>query len=232
MIYVIELEGAAEKRAAWDLFKAMGKTGAKLYTSAGAMMERVTSGEHLIAYGVFGSYALGRSKKDPNLGIILPQAIAKWALLAPIFIPLFLRLGVDPAAVLAAYRVGLFPMRVDGELIWWSPVTRAVIERGGQLQHLGRGPRGDLARRRGQRVEPARLGDDLVECRPGAEPRRGHQAHQASRVPAQRLRRAGKHRHPGRPARPGAPARGTTTLDDSHQSRSQSRTGRWSLRSA
>jgi iron(III) transport system substrate-binding protein len=57
---------------AWDLFKAFGKTGAKLYTSAGAMMERVTSGEHLIAYGIFGSYALGRSKKDPNLGIILP----------------------------------------------------------------------------------------------------------------------------------------------------------------
>ena len=57
---------------AWDLFKAFGKTGAKLYTSAGAMMERVTSGEHLIAYGIFGSYALGRSKKDANLGIILP----------------------------------------------------------------------------------------------------------------------------------------------------------------
>ena len=37
------------------------------------MMERVTSGEHLIAYGIFGSYALGRSKKDPNLGIILPK---------------------------------------------------------------------------------------------------------------------------------------------------------------
>jgi len=36
---------------AWDLFKAMGKAQAKLYTSAGAMMERVTSGEHLIAYG-------------------------------------------------------------------------------------------------------------------------------------------------------------------------------------
>ncbi len=58
---------------AWDLFKAFGKAQAKLYTSAGAMMERVTSGEHLIAYGIFGSYALGRSKKDPNLGIALPK---------------------------------------------------------------------------------------------------------------------------------------------------------------
>ena len=59
--------------AAWALFKTMGKTGAKLYTSAGAMMERVTSGEHTIAYGIFGSYALSRSKKDPNLGIVLPS---------------------------------------------------------------------------------------------------------------------------------------------------------------
>jgi iron(III) transport system substrate-binding protein len=58
---------------AWDLFKAMGKSGAKFYTSAGAMMERVTSGEHLIAYGIFGSYALSRSKKDSNLGIVLPS---------------------------------------------------------------------------------------------------------------------------------------------------------------
>jgi iron(III) transport system substrate-binding protein len=59
--------------AAWDLFKAMGKAQVKLYTSAGAMMERVTSGEHVIAYGVFGSYALSRSKKDTNLGIVLPK---------------------------------------------------------------------------------------------------------------------------------------------------------------
>jgi len=36
-------------------------------------MERVTSGEHLIGYGIFGSYALARSKKDPNLGIVLPK---------------------------------------------------------------------------------------------------------------------------------------------------------------
>jgi iron(III) transport system substrate-binding protein len=58
---------------AWDLFKAFGKAGIKLYTSAGAMMERVTSGEHPIGYGIFGSYALSRSKKDPNLGIIMPK---------------------------------------------------------------------------------------------------------------------------------------------------------------
>ena len=37
------------------------------------MIERTTSGEHLIAYGIFGSYALTRSKNDPNLGIVMPN---------------------------------------------------------------------------------------------------------------------------------------------------------------
>lgn len=71
--YLFVTEDVKNFPAAWDLFKAFGKTQAKLYTSAGAMMERVTSGEHLVAYGIFGSYALGRSKKDPNLGIIMPK---------------------------------------------------------------------------------------------------------------------------------------------------------------
>ena len=41
--------------------------------------------------------------------LIMPAAIAKWAILAPIFIPLFLRLDVAPQTVLAAYRVGDSP---------------------------------------------------------------------------------------------------------------------------
>ena len=57
----------------WDLATVFGKTGAKYYTSAGAMIEKVTSGEHLIAYNIFGSYALLRQKKDPNLGFVYPS---------------------------------------------------------------------------------------------------------------------------------------------------------------
>jgi leucyl/phenylalanyl-tRNA--protein transferase len=38
-------------------------------------------------------------------------------------------LGADlePGTVLRAYRLGVFPMRVDGDLVWWSPSMRAVI---------------------------------------------------------------------------------------------------------
>jgi len=56
------------------------------------------------------------------VGIIIPQAIAKWALLAPIFIPLFVRLGVDPAAVLAAYRVGDSPMNIVTPIMAYFPL--------------------------------------------------------------------------------------------------------------
>jgi len=34
---------------------------------------------------------------------------------------------LEPGTVLAAYRRGLFPMRADGMLAWWSPDPRGVI---------------------------------------------------------------------------------------------------------
>jgi aminobenzoyl-glutamate transport protein len=46
------------------------------------------------------------------IDIILTGALAKWAILAPVFIPLFMRLGGDPNLVMAAYRVGDSPMNV------------------------------------------------------------------------------------------------------------------------
>ena len=60
------------------MIKALGAAGAKFYTSAGAMMERVASGEHLIGFNIFGSYAASRQAKDPNMGIVLPT---DWTLL-------------------------------------------------------------------------------------------------------------------------------------------------------
>jgi aminobenzoyl-glutamate transport protein len=44
------------------------------------------------------------------LDLIITGAIPKWALFAPVFVPLLMRLGVSPEAVLAAYRVGDSPI--------------------------------------------------------------------------------------------------------------------------
>ena len=44
------------------------------------------------------------------LDLIITGAIPKWAIFAPIFVPLLMRLNVEPEVVLAAYRVGDSPM--------------------------------------------------------------------------------------------------------------------------
>ncbi|CAH0302985.1 AbgT family transporter [Roseomonas sp. CECT 9278] len=44
------------------------------------------------------------------LDLVITGAVAKWAIFAPIFVPLLMRLGVEPEAVLAAYRVGDSPV--------------------------------------------------------------------------------------------------------------------------
>ncbi len=63
------------------------------------------------------------------VGIIMPQAIAKWALLAPIFIPLFLRLGIEPQSVLAAYRVADSPMNIFTPIMAYFPLIVVFASR-------------------------------------------------------------------------------------------------------
>jgi len=46
------------------------------------------------------------------VGLLIVGVIPKWALLAPIFVPLFMKLGVAPEAVMAAYRVADSPPNV------------------------------------------------------------------------------------------------------------------------
>jgi aminobenzoyl-glutamate transport protein len=54
--------------------------------------------------------------------LIMPAKIAKWAILAPILIPLMLRLGVPAQTVLAAYRLGDSPINVLTPLMPYFPL--------------------------------------------------------------------------------------------------------------
>ena len=56
-----------------EIEKGFGATSYRVYSSTGIMLEKVSSGEHLLGYNVLGSYALVRAKKDPNLGVVLPK---------------------------------------------------------------------------------------------------------------------------------------------------------------
>src|SRR5215469_16799361 len=55
------------------------------------------------------------------LTFIIPSIIPKWALFAPVFIPIFLRLGIGPQTLLAAYRIGDSPVNMLTPLLVYFP---------------------------------------------------------------------------------------------------------------
>jgi aminobenzoyl-glutamate transport protein len=63
------------------------------------------------------------------LDIIIPGVVPKWAIFAPVFIPIFTRLDVAPQTVLAAYRVGDSPMNVVTPLMVYLPFIVTVAQR-------------------------------------------------------------------------------------------------------
>lgn len=63
------------------------------------------------------------------LDIILPGLVPKWAIFAPIFLPIFASLGVAPQTLLAAYRVGDSPMNVLTPLMVYLPFIVTVAQR-------------------------------------------------------------------------------------------------------
>ena len=71
------------------------------------------------------------------LDIIIPGLLPKWAIFAPVFIPLFVRLGVAPQTLLAAYRVGDSPMNVITPLMVYLPFIVLVAQRYKRSAGLG-----------------------------------------------------------------------------------------------
>jgi aminobenzoyl-glutamate transport protein len=63
------------------------------------------------------------------LGFVVVGVIPKWAVFAPIFIPIFVRLGVGPQSVLAAYRVGDSPVNTLTPLMVYLPFIVTVAQR-------------------------------------------------------------------------------------------------------
>ena len=60
------------------------------------------------------------------LDVIMPGLVPKWAIFAPIFVPLFIQLGVPPQTGLAAYRVGDSPLNVVTPLMVYLPFMVTV----------------------------------------------------------------------------------------------------------
>ncbi len=71
------------------------------------------------------------------LNFILPGVVPKWAIFAPVFIPIFTRLDVAPQTVLAAYRVGDSPTNVLTPLMVYLPFIVVVAQRYQKKAGLG-----------------------------------------------------------------------------------------------
>ena len=57
----------------WELARTLGASGVRFRTSTATMLERISSGEHLLGYNVLGSYARLRAAKDRNIGYVYPR---------------------------------------------------------------------------------------------------------------------------------------------------------------
>jgi aminobenzoyl-glutamate transport protein len=63
------------------------------------------------------------------LDFIIPGVVPKWAIFAPIFIPIFVRLNVAPQTLLAAYRIGDSPANTLTPLMVYFPFIVTVAQR-------------------------------------------------------------------------------------------------------
>ncbi len=63
------------------------------------------------------------------LNILIPGILPKWAIFAPVFVPLMLQLDVAPQTVLAAYRIGDSPTNVITPLMVYLPFIVVLCQR-------------------------------------------------------------------------------------------------------
>jgi aminobenzoyl-glutamate transport protein len=61
--------------------------------------------------------------------VMIPGILPKWALFAPVFVPLFMQLGVGPEVVLAAYRVGDSPPNLITPLMPYFAMIVTFVQR-------------------------------------------------------------------------------------------------------
>jgi aminobenzoyl-glutamate transport protein len=120
--------GSGKMKSFTDVIKAIEKS----LSSLGSLILLFFILSQFVAYfnysnlGTIMAMKLADALKSANIGpfwlligyivvvlfidLFITGAIAKWAIFAPIFVPVLLKLGVEPEAVLAGYRVGDSPV--------------------------------------------------------------------------------------------------------------------------
>jgi ABC-type Fe3+ transport system substrate-binding protein len=70
--YLFGTQDAIRSEDFWYLARSLGDSGVQLMTSSASMINKVADGDALIAYNVLGSYALARTRENPDLAITIP----------------------------------------------------------------------------------------------------------------------------------------------------------------
>lgn len=139
--------GAGTVKGSNDVIKAITKT----FSGLGGMVLMLLMISQFIAYFNWTNLptviagALAEILEQANIGavplligfmlvilvldFIMPGALPKWAIFAPIFVPLFMRLGVAPQTLLAAYRVADSPVNALTPLMVYLPFIATIAQR-------------------------------------------------------------------------------------------------------
>ncbi|MCT4611083.1 MAG: substrate-binding domain-containing protein [Pelagimonas sp.] len=71
--YLFAAQDARTSETFWRLTEVMGALGTQLFCCSGDMIDAVAAGDITVAYNVLGSYALTRSRDNPDITVILPS---------------------------------------------------------------------------------------------------------------------------------------------------------------
>jgi iron(III) transport system substrate-binding protein len=134
-------------KTTWDLVRAFGGAGIKLYSTTGTVLDRIASGEHLIAYNMIGSYAIERAKEDASIGVIFPTD----------YITLMSRIAFIPVAARHPESAKLFLDYLLSERGQTFLLARSI----GPVR-LGLGEKGVIPADRTDAVKPIHIGPELL----------------------------------------------------------------------
>jgi len=134
-------------RTTWDMVRAFGGAGIKLYSTTGTVLDRISSGEHLIAYNMIGSYAIERAKEDASIGVVFPAD----------YITLMSRIAFIPVTARHPESAKLFLDYLLSERGQKFLLARSI----GPVR-LGLGADGVIPADRNDAVKPIHIGPELL----------------------------------------------------------------------
>jgi iron(III) transport system substrate-binding protein len=134
-------------KTTWEMVRAFGGAGIKLYSTTGTVLDRISSGEHLIAYNVIGSYAIERAKEDASIGVVFPAD----------YITLMSRIAFIPVAARHPETAKLFLDYLLSERGQKFLVARSI----GSVR-LGIGAGGVIPADRNDALKPIHIGPELL----------------------------------------------------------------------